>query len=133
MKTSLLLPGVLAASILVGVSGAGAQTSKAADTMTTTTKSSDATMSGHHEMTGEVTKVDAKKGWVDVKTSEGSMKLHFPPDALQSVKKGDSITVDLGMTHVASGKSTGHKMGRTEKMEKTTTSTTTDTTSKTKQ
>ena len=47
-------------------------------------------------MTGEVTKVDAKKGWVDVKTSEGSMKLHFPPDALQTVKKGDSVTVDLG-------------------------------------
>ena len=28
-------------------------------------------------MDGQVTKVDAKKGWVDVKTSEGSMKLPF--------------------------------------------------------
>lgn len=52
---------------------------------------------GHHSMEGQVTKVDAKKGWVDVKTSEGSMKLHFPPEALASVKKGDSVTVDLGL------------------------------------
>ena len=38
-------------------------------------------MMGKHTMDGEVTKVDSKKGWVDVKTSEGSMKLHFPPAA----------------------------------------------------
>ena len=52
---------------------------------------------GKHSMDGEVTKVDAKKGWIDVKTSEGSMKLHFPPNALASVKKGDRVTVDLGI------------------------------------
>lgn len=52
---------------------------------------------GKHSMDGEVTKVDAKKGWIDVKTSEGSMKLHFPPDALADVKKGDRVTVDLGI------------------------------------
>jgi hypothetical protein len=57
----------------------------------------DATM-GHHTMDGEVTKVDAKKGWVDVKTPEGRIKLHFPPAALASVKKGDRVTVELGMT-----------------------------------
>jgi hypothetical protein len=49
-------------------------------------------------MDGEVTKVDAKKGWVDVKTPEGRMKLHFPPAALASVKKGDRVTVEIGMT-----------------------------------
>jgi hypothetical protein len=54
-------------------------------------------MMGKHSMDGQVTKVDAKKGWVDVKTSEGSMKLHFPPDALANVKKGDSVTVDLAI------------------------------------
>jgi hypothetical protein len=53
---------------------------------------------GHHTMDGEVTKVDAKKGWVDVKTPEGRMKLHFPPAALATVKKGDRVTVELGMT-----------------------------------
>jgi len=52
---------------------------------------------GKHTMDGEVTKVDAKKGWVDVKTPEGSMKLHFPPAALANVKKGDSVTVELAL------------------------------------
>ena len=62
-----------------------------------------------HSMEGQVTKVDAKKGWVDVKTSEGSMKLHFPPSALQNVKKGDHVTVELALKDVgpaASGKTT---------------------------
>ena len=50
-----------------------------------------------HTMAGQVTKVDAKKGWIDVKTSEGSMKLHYPPEALANVKKGDAVTVELGI------------------------------------
>lgn len=54
-------------------------------------------MAGRHTMDGEVTKVDSKKGWIDVRTSEGSMKLHFPPAALANVKKGDSVTVELGL------------------------------------
>ena len=54
-------------------------------------------MMGKHTMDGEVTKVDSKKGWVDVKTAEGSMKLHFPPAALANVKKGDSVSVELGL------------------------------------
>lgn len=54
-------------------------------------------MMGKHTMDGEVTKVDSKKGWVDVKTPEGSMKLHFPPAALANVKKGDSVSVELGL------------------------------------
>jgi hypothetical protein len=51
-------------------------------------------------MDGRVTKVDAKRGWVDVKTPDGSMKLHFPPPALDNVKKGDSVTIDLGIASV---------------------------------
>jgi hypothetical protein len=54
-------------------------------------------MMGHHMMDGQVTKVDAKRGWIDVKTAEGSMKLHFPPEALASVKKGDSVSIELGL------------------------------------
>ena len=57
-----------------------------------------------HTMDGQVTKVDAKKGWVDVKTPEGRMKLHFPPPALDNVKVGDSITVELGMKKISSAK-----------------------------
>jgi hypothetical protein len=51
-----------------------------------------------HTMDGDVTKVDAKKGWIDVKTPEGRMKLHFPPPALASVKVGDRVSIELGMT-----------------------------------
>ena len=61
---------------------------------------------GTHTMDGKVTKVDAKKGWVDVKTPEGSMKLHFPPPALDGVKAGDSVTVELGMNAAASSDTT---------------------------
>jgi hypothetical protein len=57
-------------------------------------------MKGRHTMDGRVTKVDAKRGWVDVKTPEGSMKLHFPPPTLDNVKKGDRVTVELGMASV---------------------------------
>ena len=57
-------------------------------------------MKGRHTMDGRVTKVDAKRGWVDVKTPEGRMKLHFPPPALDNVKKGDRVTVELGMASV---------------------------------
>jgi hypothetical protein len=46
---------------------------------------------------GEVTKVDAKKGWIDVKTPDGRMKLHFPPSALQGVKVGDSVSIEVAM------------------------------------
>ena len=63
-----------------------------------------APMSGQHTMDGEVTKVDAKKGWVDIKTPEGRMKVHFPPSALENVKVGDSVTVELGLKKVSSAK-----------------------------
>lgn len=50
-----------------------------------------------HVVNGEVTKVDAKKGWIDVKTPQGRMKLHFPPAALQNVKVGDSVSVEVAL------------------------------------
>jgi hypothetical protein len=80
---------VVAAAIALATVGAGeAQTPAAA--------------AGKHTMDGKVTKVDAKRGWVDVKTPEGSMKLHFPPPALDGVKTGDSVTIELGMSASAS-------------------------------
>jgi hypothetical protein len=71
--------------LLLGATMASAQAPKAAGDMS------------RHMMEGQVTKVDAKKGWVDVKTPEGSMKLHFPPETLANVKKGDSVSVELGL------------------------------------
>jgi hypothetical protein len=54
-------------------------------------------MAGRHTMEGKVTSVSEKTGWVHVKTSEGTMIVHFPPAALADVKKGDTISVDLAM------------------------------------
>ena len=80
-----LLTGAITAALLVsGSSVALAQTP--ADKMV-----------GRHSVEGEVTRVDAKKGWVHVKTSDGTMIVHFPPTDLQTLKKGDRITVSLAL------------------------------------
>jgi hypothetical protein len=53
-----------------------------------------------HWMTGEVTKVDAKTGVIDVKTAEAPLILHFPPTSITDLKTGDHIAVELGFqTH----------------------------------
>src|ERR1700730_7187164 len=100
----LALAGLFAIAALVG--DASAQTYKAPATTAPAAAQvqSSGSMADKHTMDGEVTKVDAKKGWVDVKTPEGRMKLHFPPSALDGVKVGDSITVELGMKKVATVK-----------------------------
>ena len=92
MKSMFLIPMLLAVAVLGGMADAAAQTRTAPDGVL-----------ARHTMDGTVTKVDAKRGWVDVKTSEGSMKLHFPSAALDNVKAGDSVTVELGMTPMPSG------------------------------
>jgi hypothetical protein len=52
---------------------------------------------GRHSMEGEVTRINQKKGTITVKTAEGNLDLHYPPSALENVKKGDHVTVDLGL------------------------------------
>lgn len=47
---------------------------------------------------GEVTRVDAKKGWIDVKTRDGRMTLRFPPAALEGVKVGDRVSIEVAAT-----------------------------------
>lgn len=65
-------------------------------------KSAGTDLSGQHSMTGEVTKIDAKKGTVSVKTSEGELDLRFPPSALTGIKKGDRVEVQLALRHANS-------------------------------
>jgi hypothetical protein len=65
--------------------------------LTASAQSADAKMAGQHEMEGRVTKVDAKKGWVHVKTDEGTMIVHFPPSDLQDLRTGDTVTVRLAL------------------------------------
>jgi len=111
MTKQLLRATALAVAVVAGIWGPAGQISAPAAQTTQPAKTtppaktvpaakSDAAM-GQHTMEGTVTKVNPKKGWVDVKTSEGSMKLHFPTAALENVKAGDSVTVELGMTRTA--------------------------------
>lgn len=82
------MKGLLAAAITAALlaSGSGLASAQSPDPMM-----------GRHSVEGEVTKVDAKKGWVHVKTSDGTMIMHFPPADLQTMKKGDRITVSLAL------------------------------------
>jgi hyperosmotically inducible periplasmic protein len=52
---------------------------------------------GRHTMTGEVTHIDATHGRVTVRTREGDLQLHFPASTLETLKRGDRVTVDLGV------------------------------------
>jgi hypothetical protein len=52
---------------------------------------------GRHTMTGEVTDIDAASGRVQLRTGEGELHLHFPPGALQNVKRGDRLSVELAV------------------------------------
>ena len=54
-------------------------------------------MTGRHSMPGKVTSVDAKKGWSHVKTEAGTVIARLPSSDLQTVKKGDTVTLDLAM------------------------------------
>jgi hypothetical protein len=94
MKLRAVLPAVAAGLLLSGL--ALAQNPAAPPSQPPVTRSaSDATT--RHTMTGEVTRVNPEKGWLFVKTAEGRMLLHFPPSALQSVKKGDNVTIELAL------------------------------------
>jgi len=97
MKLSSMIVAAMAATCVFAGQGL-AQSPAKPEPSASSDKAAPETMKGKHSMDGEVTKVDAKKGWVDVKTPEGRMKLRFPPAALASVKKGDRVTVEIGMT-----------------------------------
>ncbi len=62
---------------------------------------SECMMMGWHKMTGTVDKIDQAKGTLTLKSRESEMALHFPPDSIKDLKKGDTITVDLGYSRRA--------------------------------
>jgi hypothetical protein len=77
------------------------RTASTSGSTSTTAAASPATAgdyTGRHTMTGRVTQVDATRGHVHLQTAEaGEMVLHFPPSALQNVKTGDRITVEMAL------------------------------------
>jgi cold shock CspA family protein len=62
---------------------------------------------GQHKMMGEVTKIDSTKGMVTLKTDEGDLDLHFPPSALQGIKEGDRVEVQLSIRPAGAGAKAG--------------------------
>jgi hypothetical protein len=94
MKLPAMLAGTTAGLLLVGLAVAQ---SASPPPHPSAHVASDATLMGRHTMTGEVTSVAPDKGRLFIKTPEGRMLLHFPTTALQNVKKGDSVTVELAL------------------------------------
>ena len=95
MKLPAMLAGTTAGLLLAGF--AVAQGPATPPPQPSTMQSATDTVLGRHSMTGEVTSVSPDKGRLLVKTTEGRMLLHFPSSALQNVKKGDSVTVELAL------------------------------------
>lgn len=62
------------------------------------------TMKGQHTMSGTVRNLDRQTGMVSLNTDAGELRLHFPPQALQNVKEGDTITVSLALQESAAKK-----------------------------
>jgi hypothetical protein len=97
MKLPVVLSGLAAGVLLAGLALAQ-NTPTAPPTHSPPAQSApDEASMGRHTMTGEVTSVSPDKGRLLVKTPEGRMLLHFPSSALQSVKKGDSVTIELAL------------------------------------
>ncbi len=71
---------------------------------------------GKHGMSGTIESIDQKTGWLKVKTEEGSLNVHFPPDSLKDLKNGDTITVYLSFSKGGETMK-GSKMKGGEKMD----------------
>jgi hypothetical protein len=56
------------------------------------------TMQGMHTLSGTVTTVDHQTGMISLNTDAGELKLHFPPQAVQSVKEGDTLELSLAFS-----------------------------------
>lgn len=50
---------------------------------------------GEHSMSGTITVINHKTGWLKLKTHEGVMRLHYPPSTVKELKKGEKITAHL--------------------------------------
>ena len=49
------------------------------------------------EVSGTVKSVNEKSGKLVLDTMEGPVNVRFPPDAVQGIKKGDQVTVSVGL------------------------------------
>lgn len=65
---------------------------------------------GMHSMGGTIESIDHQTGWLKLKTGMGEMTLHYPPQTIKELKKGDKITANLSYTKEESKKSDGMVM-----------------------
>jgi hypothetical protein len=94
--------GLTGAALAQGATGGGAPGSKSTGDPAKPPSNGGMTsgggaMRGQHRVMGEVTKLDQSQGRVSLKTDMGDMELHFPPSALQGIKEGDRVEVQLGL------------------------------------
>jgi len=54
-------------------------------------------------VSGTVTAVQPNRGFVTLSSSDGSLKLHFPPRAIHGLKKGETITAQYAFTKAGHG------------------------------
>lgn len=55
-------------------------------------------MAGQHSLQAKITSINPRTGKVSVRTDDGSLALRFPPEALADLKRGDTVTVHLGLS-----------------------------------
>lgn len=53
---------------------------------------------GVHSMTGRVAAINHHTGMIALKTDEGVLRLHFPPQSLKQVKKGEQLKINIGFS-----------------------------------
>ena len=51
---------------------------------------------GRHTMSGTITSLNKRSGFMHVHTAEGTLVLHFPPSSESHLKKGERIRTYLG-------------------------------------
>ncbi len=98
MKLRAMIAGATASVLLAGLAVAQNPVAPpAAPSQSVIPQSAPDAAMERHTMQGEVTSVNPEKGRLLVKTTEGRMLLHFPSSALQNVKKGDRVTLELAL------------------------------------
>ena len=92
-KISWLFPAALLAAT-ISVSGYSADESKKDQANASAAVDTEGMMGGH-DMTGTIDKIDHKTGVVKLESKPHDLELHFPPNSIKDLKKGDKITVHM--------------------------------------
>ena len=90
-----LLPGALLAATLTVTGYAADESNKATSSQATTAAATTGGMMGEHDMSGTIARIDHKSGVVKLESKPHDLELHFPPDSIKDLKKGDKITVHM--------------------------------------